>query len=179
MGDAPPGDAPPGDALTGDALTGDAASRPAPSAEGRVLVVRLGPGRYALPATCVRALMRVPALTRGPGGPEALAGLANHRGTALPVLDLRRLLRPGDASPAAPGRIVVAQADGLLGLMVDAVAELAPARLRRGPGGAGRVGTAGSALLCATGEMVPLLDPARLAAALAPRRPRPPRLPGP
>ncbi|KMO28841.1 hypothetical protein VQ02_30885, partial [Methylobacterium variabile] len=58
---------------------------------GRVLVVSLGSEtsgdrRFALPAARVRAVAPVPSLTRVPGAPPALAGLANVRGAALPVL---------------------------------------------------------------------------------------------
>ena len=70
----------------------------------RFLIVALdGNGaRVALPAERVRALAPVPALTRVPGAPAAFAGLAERRGTALPVLDLARLLGAG-ARPDGAG----------------------------------------------------------------------------
>lgn len=97
---------------------------------GRVLVVSLGPGtagerRVALPAARVRAVAPVPSLTRIPGAPPGLAGLAHARGVALPVLDLARLLAP-DVAPAPPGRMVVAvEGGGPVGLLVGRVAGLA------------------------------------------------------
>lgn len=98
----------------------------------RFLVVALGAEgtRVAIPAERVRALAPVPALTRVPRGPAALAGLAERRGTALPVLDLARLVVP-NAGPVPPGRMVLAEAGEPVGLLVARVAGLA-----RDPGGA-------------------------------------------
>ncbi|WP_375410141.1 chemotaxis protein CheW [uncultured Methylobacterium sp.] len=87
----------------------------------RYLVFTLGSDDYALDAEIVRELLRPPALTRVPGAPAALAGLANLRGAALPVLDLRRIVRP-DLEPATePSRVVVAEAGEPVGLMVDRI----------------------------------------------------------
>jgi purine-binding chemotaxis protein CheW len=96
-----------------------------PEADGtgdrRYLVFTLGSDDFALDASMVRELLRPPRLTRVPGAPAALAGLANLRGTALPVLDLRRVVRP-DLEPATePNRVVVAEAGEAVGLMVDRV----------------------------------------------------------
>ncbi|SDM56121.1 purine-binding chemotaxis protein CheW [Methylobacterium phyllostachyos] len=89
--------------------------------DARYLVFTLGPDDFALDLGVVRELIRPPRLTRVPGAPAALAGLANLRGLALPVLDLRRVLRP-DAEPAAePTRVVVAEAGEPVGLMIDRV----------------------------------------------------------
>lgn len=63
-----------------------------------VVVVRLGGCRYALPMDAVAEVGRPPALTRVPGVPGWLAGVANWRGRVLAVVDLRPLL----AAPAAP-----------------------------------------------------------------------------
>jgi purine-binding chemotaxis protein CheW len=96
-----------------------------PEADGtgdrRYLVFTLGTDDYALDAALVRELLRPPRLTRVPGAPVALAGLANLRGTALPVLDLRRVVRP-DLEPATePTRVVVAESGEAVGLMVDRI----------------------------------------------------------
>lgn len=89
--------------------------------DGRYLVFALGTDTFALDAGIVRELLRPPRLTRVPGAPAALAGLANLRGTALPVLDLRRIVRLGLEPVAEPTRVVVAEAGELVGLMVDHV----------------------------------------------------------
>lgn len=87
----------------------------------RYLVFTLGPDDFALDSGAVRELIRPPRLTRVPGAPAALAGLANLRGLALPVLDLRRVMRP-DAEPVSEAsRVVVAEAGEPVGLMIDRV----------------------------------------------------------
>ena len=87
----------------------------------RYLVLTLGQDDFALDAAIVRELIRPPRLTRVPGAPPTLAGLANLRGTALPVLDLRRIVHP-DLEPATePTRVVVAEAGEPVGLMVDCI----------------------------------------------------------
>ncbi|GJE42636.1 chemotaxis protein CheW [Methylobacterium soli] len=91
------------------------------TSDGRYLVFTLGTDDFALDAGIVRELLRPPGLTRVPGAPAALAGLANLRGAALPVLDLRRVVRP-DLEPATePTRVVVADAGEPVGLMVDRI----------------------------------------------------------
>ncbi|BCM82063.1 chemotaxis protein CheW [Methylobacterium indicum] len=133
----------------------------AEAAPGRWLVVAAaGPGvrRLALPAARVRALARVPALTRVPGAPPALVGLAALSGRALPVLDLARLLDPDPAARATsdPTRMVLAEANGPVGLMVAGIVGLAA-----DPGAAER------------------LDLPALVAAALPPRPAEPTAPAP
>ena len=98
----------------------DAAVADAPAAEA--VVVRLGSGRFAAELSAVAEVGRVPALTRIPGAPEWLRGVANWRGRLLPVLDLRSLLgaQPGPLGMTA--RLVVLAVDGMsAGVLVDAV----------------------------------------------------------
>lgn len=96
-----------------------------PEADGtrdrRYLIFTLGSDDFALDAGIVRELLRPPRLTRVPGAPAALAGLTNLRGTALPVLDLRRVVRPGLEPATEPTRVVVAEAAEAVGLLVDRV----------------------------------------------------------
>jgi purine-binding chemotaxis protein CheW len=63
------------------------------SAADEVMLVRLSGCSYALPVTAVREIVRLPPVTRVPGLPAFVAGLANVRGRVLAVLDLRPLLR--------------------------------------------------------------------------------------
>ena len=91
-----------------------------------LVVVRLGGDRYALPMASVGEVGRPPSLTRVPGLPGWVAGVANWRGRVLAVLDLRPLL---GASPVHPqgeldrrGRVLVLSAGGMrAGLLVEQV----------------------------------------------------------
>ena len=107
-------------AQAADAPVADASLSEASAAEA--VVVRLGAGRFAVGLSAVAEVGRVPALTRIPGAPEWLRGVANWRGRLLPVLDLRSLLgaQAGPVQPSA--RLVVLAVDGVsAGVLVDAV----------------------------------------------------------
>ena len=91
-----------------------------PSSE--VVVVRLGAARYSLPMEHVAEVGRPPGLTRVPGLPGWLAGVANWRGRVLAVLDLRPLL----GEPVVPrdrrARLVVLRRGEVsVGLLTDGV----------------------------------------------------------
>ena len=87
-----------------------------------VVLLRLGSCRYAVPLSAVTEVGRPPAVSRVPGVPGFVAGVANWRGRVLAVLDLRALLAAGPAVPDRRSRLVVVQQDGVrAGLLVDAV----------------------------------------------------------
>ncbi|MFC3580940.1 chemotaxis protein CheW [Sphingomonas hylomeconis] len=89
------------------------------TAIGRRLSFRVGTQRFALPLERVREVARRPVLTRVPLAPDSLAGLANLRGTVLPIVSLATLI--DEAASAASWVIVLDRADPL-GLLVDMVA---------------------------------------------------------
>lgn len=86
-----------------------------------VVVVRLGGSRYALPMEAVAEVGRPPGLTRVPGLPAWLAGVANWRGRVLAVIDLRPLLEAtGELDRRA--RLVVLNRGGVpVGLLTEGV----------------------------------------------------------
>jgi purine-binding chemotaxis protein CheW len=78
--------------------------------------------RFALPLRHVREVVRLPAtLARMPRMPAWLRGIANHRGEALPVVDLAAHLG-GTSSPEARALLLVVTVGGTkAGLLVEAV----------------------------------------------------------
>lgn len=91
--------------------------------ETELVIVRLGGCRYALPMSAVAEVGRPPGLTRVPGLPGWVAGVANWRGRVLAVLDLRSLLAADPVPLDRRGRLVVlAHAGVRVGLLVEAVA---------------------------------------------------------
>lgn len=135
--------------------------------DARYLVFTLGADNFALDAGIVREFLRLPRLTRVPGAPAALAGLANLRGGALPILDLRRIARPDLEPVTEPTRVVVAEAGEPVGLMVDRIVAFS--------GGTETVeedGPAGSRLLAVSNgaRNVRVLDLPALVAKAFPRR---------
>lgn len=88
-----------------------------------LVLVRLGGCRYALPMGSVAEVGRPPGLTRVPGLPTWVAGVANWRGRVLAVLDLRSLLAADPGALDRRGRLVVLNHEGVrVGLLVEAVA---------------------------------------------------------
>lgn len=87
-----------------------------------LVVVRLGGCRYALPLSGVAEVGRPPRVTRVPGLPGWVAGVANWRGRVLAVLDLRPLLGAPSPDLDRRGRVVVLTHAGVsVGMLVEAV----------------------------------------------------------
>lgn len=112
------------DTLLHDAVTAGPqdAVQEAHGPRDEVVVVRLGGCRYALPMPAVAEVGRPPGLTRVPGLPVWVAGVANWRGRVLAVLDLRPLLSAEPRALDRRGRLVVLTLSGVtVGLLVEAV----------------------------------------------------------
>src|SRR6201991_2056129 len=79
---------------------------------------------YAVPAASVSEVVRVPPLARVPQAPPSLMGLANLRGSVLPVASVRALLgrQEGAAPPAS--RLIVLDGASPVALAVDEVSNL-------------------------------------------------------
>jgi chemotaxis signal transduction protein len=92
------------------------------AADADGVVVRLGTGRFAVSLASVAEVGRVPSVTRVPGTPVWVAGVANWRGRILPVLDLGSLLGAPESDLGTGARLLVLSTDGVsVGLLVDAV----------------------------------------------------------
>ncbi len=86
------------------------------------IVLRLGTSRYAVPMSDVAEVVPVPLVTRIPGTPGWLWGVANWRGRILPVVDVRPLLRTPTTPLGSSARLVVLEEPGG-GLTAGLVAE--------------------------------------------------------
>jgi purine-binding chemotaxis protein CheW len=100
--------------------------RAAPAAIRRFLTFRSGDTLYALPAEHVLEVIRVPAIAHVPHSPPALLGVANLRGSVLPVIALWALLG-AKQRPSASGaaKAIVVEAGTRFALAVDSVDALA------------------------------------------------------
>jgi purine-binding chemotaxis protein CheW len=86
------------------------------------VMVRLGGARYAVGMSAVAEVGRLPKLTRVPGTPVWLSGVANWRGRILAILDVRPLLDAPITPTGSLGRLVVLTMDGLtVGLLTEGV----------------------------------------------------------
>ena len=79
---------------------------------------------FAMPLSDVREIIRMPEVVRVPLSPPALEGLANLRGTVLPVIQLRRIfgMEPEEHNDAT--RVVVLDQGQPVGLVVDRMANV-------------------------------------------------------
>jgi purine-binding chemotaxis protein CheW len=84
----------------------------------------LGGECFAFPMKSVLEIIRVPSTVNVPLTPTALVGLANLRGTVLPVIDLRRALALEDRGYDDATRVVVVDCGQPVGLVVDRVARV-------------------------------------------------------
>ena len=98
---------------------------------GKYLTFRLHQESYGIAVLQVREIMRLPPITTVPRMPEHIKGVINLRGKIIPVIDLRLHLGLQQATDTEKTCIVVvqvktqAQAALLMGLIVDAVEEVA------------------------------------------------------
>lgn len=101
------------------------------------VIVRIAGGRYAIEMDAVAEVGRPPRITRVPGVPSWVAGVANWRGRVLAVVDLRPLLGVPQAPLTTAGRLVVLSRDGvtvaLLTEAVDGVTSVDPDRVEPAP----------------------------------------------
>jgi purine-binding chemotaxis protein CheW len=109
-------------ALAADITSVDALPAADAAPATTAILARLGAGRFAIDLAHVAEVGNVPPLTRVPGTPAWVAGVANWRGRILPALDLRTLLGAPDAPLPPSGRLVVLHVDTVtVGVLVDAV----------------------------------------------------------
>lgn len=102
----------------------------------RFVLFRLGDETYGLPLDAVSEVVRMPEqVTRTPHAPAFVAGLMNHRGEVVPLIDQRgRFGVPGGAAEARQRRVIIAHLDALTaGFVVDGVERIleAPAHALR------------------------------------------------
>jgi purine-binding chemotaxis protein CheW len=131
------------------------------------LLARTGSARFIVPAATVGEVLRMPELTRVPGLPRWLPGVANVRGQVLAVVDLRPLLGLPEDTGAVRPRLLRLDTGGVeVGLRVDAVDGVADLDLQHSeplpPGAAAPELFAG--VISATGAPLPLLDVAAVVA---------------
>jgi purine-binding chemotaxis protein CheW len=110
------------------AQPGAVAYAPGASDQGRraepdgYVMLRLGGARYAVGMSAVAEVGRLPGMTRVPGTPVWLAGVANWRGRILAIIDVRPLLDAPITPTGSLGRLVVLAEDGVtVGLLTEGV----------------------------------------------------------
>ncbi len=87
-------------------------------------MVRIAGGRYAVAMDRVAEVGRPPRLTRVPGLPGWVLGLANWRGRVLAVLDLAEMLGGPPSATGTAGTAAVGQQPGRLLVLADGAARV-------------------------------------------------------
>ena len=98
----------------------------------RVVVCRVGAERFALPINAVREIVTAPELTRIPGVPPSIRGVANVRGTLVTAVSGRLLLGAPAGGEAGDWLLVLTMRDGRVGIVMDEVEDLQVSAAARG-----------------------------------------------
>ncbi len=90
----------------------------------RVCLVSLAGELFAIDLHHVREVFEIESVTRVPGMPPALVGVANLRGVVLPLVDLRVVLGFSTKGPTPRTGVVVQHGTQQIAILVDRVPEI-------------------------------------------------------
>lgn len=133
----------------------------------KVVIVTCGENLYAFYGSDIREIISCCEISWVPGLPEHLPGLINVRGDVESVIDIRRLLGEGKASPAPALVAMAVRGDFRSGVIIDSIEDVVdiPVSAVHPPlgtlNGAARDLVTGETLF--DGKMVTLLDVEKLA----------------
>lgn len=104
------------------------ASRPDPemvksSVPSRICLFTLGGELFAIDLRHVREVFELESVTAVPGMPSSLVGVANLRGTVVPLADLRPALGVSSSAPSKYA-VVVRHNSQQVGILIDDVPEI-------------------------------------------------------
>lgn len=85
---------------------------------------KLGAEEYSVPILSVREIINVPELTRMPSSPDYIEGVANLRGSVVPIISTRKVVKTGGEASAPGGGdrvIVLINGKAAYGILVDGI----------------------------------------------------------
>jgi purine-binding chemotaxis protein CheW len=143
----------------------------------RACLFALAGARFAVDVRSAREVVLFDEITAVPRAPRHLVGVANLRGTVMPIVDVRGLLGLAESPPGRTHRTLVVR-DGVVqaALVVDAVLGLEPFEAvvpADSPTAGGMWGPRPfmTGWIQWAGETLPLLDVPKILAALRPSNP--------
>lgn len=93
--------------------------------ERQLVVFEVSDEYYGVDIFGVDSIIRMQAVTKVPHAPDFVEGVANLRGTVLPVVDLRHRFGLPFREPTKDTRIIVAEmGEAAVGMVVDAVTQV-------------------------------------------------------
>jgi purine-binding chemotaxis protein CheW len=108
-----------------------------PAGEIEVVTFSLGHELYAIESAYAREVLRLPPLTLIPGIAEVIAGVVNHHGGIVPIMDLRLLLGVATEGLGEPSWVVMLGRErtefGVLAHAVRALARISRDELKPPP----------------------------------------------
>jgi purine-binding chemotaxis protein CheW len=91
----------------------------------KLVTFRLGDDLFAADVAAVERVLRYTAPSAVPDAPAWVAGVLEHRGKVIPIVDMRRRIELARAAVTPTTRILVLSSTaGLVGTIVDAVLEV-------------------------------------------------------
>jgi purine-binding chemotaxis protein CheW len=90
----------------------------------------MGAENFAVPLTDVQEIIRLPEMVDVPLAADSLEGLANLRGSVLPIINLRRIFNMEDVDHDDSTRVVVMNNGKPIGFVVDKMARVVTAEPR-------------------------------------------------
>jgi purine-binding chemotaxis protein CheW len=94
----------------------------------RMCLITLGGELFAMDLGDVSEVFEVDSITPVPGAPSTLIGVANLRGTVIPLADLRPSLGLSGTESSLKYAVVVRHGSQQVGILVDAVPEIRTVR---------------------------------------------------
>lgn len=95
-----------------------------PAPPSRVCLITLAGELFAVDLRSVREVFEVESVTPVPGMPAALIGVANLRGSVIPLVDLRLMLGLPTGGQPPPFAVVIRHGGQQVGVLVDRVPQL-------------------------------------------------------
>lgn len=94
--------------------------------EKRIVIFKIEDDEYATSISQVERILEFEKITKIPDAPEYLMGVINYQGRIIPIIDLRKRFNLSGAGIVNERKIIIAkQGEGDIGLIVDAVSEVA------------------------------------------------------
>ena len=88
---------------------------------GQYIGFHLGGEEYSIPILKVREIINVPGMTRLPQTPEYIEGVANLRGSVVPIVNIKKLVKLDGASGGGDKVIVLSNGKVTFGILVDGI----------------------------------------------------------
>jgi len=88
---------------------------------GQYIGFQLGREEYSIPILKVREIINAPGMTRLPQSPQYIEGVANLRGSVVPIVNLKKLVQLDGAPGGGDKVIVLSNGKVTFGILVDGI----------------------------------------------------------